>query len=708
MRKHKELIDSRGGAPGERRNQARGVRSRSSRAEEDSCLPFPTDQSKLQKLTERLRDEIVRREAAETALQESERRLDMALSGAELGLWDWDLETGEVVFNERWAEMLGFSLEEIEPHFSAEDALIHPDDKTVHDRVMASHLNGKTPFFECEHRLRCKSGQWRWVLDRGKVVERDKRGRPLRVAGVHVDITDLKTAQEELRESRELFAAFMDFLPAGALILKGDGEIIYVNQFLREVFGASEWIGRSANECARKLTALPLISDGSFSFETDPAARVISFPDANTGDRFFQTSTFPIIQPAKDPLYGVISLDVTEQKRMEDQLRQASKMQAVGTLAGGIAHDFNNILWAISGFTELALDDAPDGTALQSNLRHVLQAAVRAKGLVGQILTFSRQGKPEWKPIDVEPIVMEVVKFLQATVPASICIAVEARPDLEPIMGDSTQIHQVLMNLCTNAAHAMGLEGGCLDIKLGRGRMAAASSADLTENGAPACLTLRVIDTGHGMPTEIMERAFEPYFTTKPLGEGSGLGLAVAHGIVKSHGGTLEVRSRPGSGSEFTITIPFTHEDCTYESHACHDTGGLDAAAHEAASILFVDDELAISDMCNSMLSDLGFQVKTFCSSVEALELFQEQSDLFDLVITDLSMPTMNGVELARRIKHIRPNVPIILCTGYVTSVTERMVSALGIDALMYKPVLMAEMAETIRKTLAEFRGHHT
>jgi CheY-like chemotaxis protein len=293
------------------------------------------------------------------------------------------------------------------------------------------------------------------------------------------------------------------------------------------------------------------------------------------------------------------------------------------------------------------------------------------------------------------PIVKEVVKFLQATIPAGIRIEMEAAPDLQPIMGDPTQIHQVLMNLCTNAAHAMGMEGGNLKIGLGRGYMKASPSSDFTDSVSTACLSLRVVDTGHGMPTEIMERAFEPYFTTKPQGAGTGLGLAVVHGIVKSHGGTLAVKSQPGRGTEFKIKIPFTHKDCRPESQACRDwdlTG--------TARILFVDDELAITDMCNSMLADLGYQVRTFCDGAEALDLFQEQSGQFDLVITDLCMPTMNGVQLACRIKEIRPDVPIILCTGYVTSTTEEMVSRVGIDALMRKPVLMVEMAETIRKTL--------
>ena len=518
---------------------------------------------KLRRANERLREEIARREAAEAALIENQRRLDMALSGAELGLWDWNLRTGEMVFNDRWAEMLGFSLEEIEPLFQAEDMLIHPDERDMHKQAMDSHLDGTTRFFEFEHRLKCKSGSWRWVLDRGKVVERDEKGRPLRVAGIHVDITDLKRAQEELQDSRELFVSFMDFLPGGGLIFKGTGEIIYVNEFLRECFHADQWIGRSVYECAPELIDEGLDRTVSDTCGKTPVMKTISLSDRDGVERFFHTTTFPIARPSKDPLYGVLCVDVSEQRNLEEQLRRANKMQAVGTLAGGIAHDFNNLLFAISGFTELALDQALVGSLMQSHLLNVQQASARAKCLVNQVLTLSRQSKPVRKSVDVTPIVHEVGEFLRATIPATTRIEITSERNLEPILGDPTQIHQVLMNLCTNAAQAIGLEGGVVAIRLCRGFMDEAEPSDTTKKASIPCLSLSVVDTGPGMTNTTVERVFDPYFTTKVPGEGTGLGLAVVHGIVKSHGGRISVESEVGKGSAFTIRIPLSRKRAT-------------------------------------------------------------------------------------------------------------------------------------------------
>lgn len=551
--------------------------------EEEPCkassvpvLPPGTGACSPQALNERLEEEISKRKAAEAALLESERRWELALSGAELGVWDWNLATGEVSFNARWAEMLGFSLEEIEPHVNAEEALIHPGDKAIHDNVMEAHLNGKTPYFECEHRLKCKTGEWIWVLDRGKIVERDDNGKPLRVAGIHVD--------------------------------------------------------------------------------------------------------------------------VTERRRMEESLREASKMQAIGALAGGISHDFNNILLTISGFTELALDRVSDESPVQAHLDQVLKAADRARELVNQIATVSRRKEPQWKPIEVEPIVKEVVKFLQPAIPASITLEVEAEPNLARIIGDPNQIHQVLMNLCTNAAQAIGLNGGVLKIELTQGLMEASQRALSHDSQPRPCLTVRVSDTGRGIPAEIVDRVFEPYFTTKPLGEGSGLGLAIVHGIVKNHDGTLTVKSRTGRGTEFKIDIPIAPpRDARPE---CGSNCSDNICFNGSTEVIFVDDEPSITHLCELILSDLGLRVKTCDSGNSALELFQEHPDRFDLLITDLSMPSMHGLELARRVKDIRPDLPIILCTGYAHSITEESLDKIGIDTLLHKPILKMELAKSIHETL--------
>jgi signal transduction histidine kinase len=382
-----------------------------------------------------------------------------------------------------------------------------------------------------------------------------------------------------------------------------------------------------------------------------------------------------------------------KRKELENQLMQAQKMEAIGTLAGGIAHDFNNILFSIIGFTEISISAVPPGSKLEDNLQRVLNAGIRAGDLVKQILAFSRQTDREIKPVQIKPIAKEALKLIRASLPATIEIHKDIRSD-SPIMADPTQVHQIIMNLCTNAAHAMQDTGGrmvvsLIDVELG---------ADVTDphpDIAPGpFIKLTVSDSGCGIAPEIKDRIFDPFYTTKELGEGTGLGLSVVHGIVKDCGGMVTVESTPGEGSTFNIFFPVIESEQGAEivTRAPLPTG--------TERILFVDDEESHVEMGKQVLELLGYRVTAQTSSREALKVFRAKPDEFDLVVTDLTMPKMTGDVLAKEIMAIRSDMPVILCTGYSGKITPAKAKALGIKEVVMKPAVVEEIARTVRMVL--------
>ena len=368
-------------------------------------------------------------------------------------------------------------------------------------------------------------------------------------------------------------------------------------------------------------------------------------------------------------------------------------MEAIGTLAGGIAHDFNNILGAVIGYTEMALNDNGDNGPLVSNLQEVLKAGKRAKDLVKHILAFSRQADKEVKPIRVKTIVKETLNLLRASIPTTIEIRQFIQSD-GVILADSTQIHQVLMNLCTNAHHAMREAGGELEVSLTNVEL----ESGLTERGLSVVpgsyICLKVSDTGHGMSSEVVDRIFDPFFTTKERDEGTGMGLSVVHGIINSHGGAIRVQSDLGKGSTFEIYLPVIDR----ELKAPRKDNQQIPRGNE--SILFIDDEISLVDIGQQVLELLGYKVVTRTSSLEALELFRAKPDTFDLVITDMTMPNMTGAKLAQEMMSIRPQIPVILCTGYSQQITKEQAKKIGIRQFLLKPIVMDELARTIRNVL--------
>ncbi len=370
-------------------------------------------------------------------------------------------------------------------------------------------------------------------------------------------------------------------------------------------------------------------------------------------------------------------------------------MEAIGTLSGGIAHDFNNMLGVIIGNTEIALDNIPEWNHTQNNLQEIKKASLRATDMVRQIMTFSRmEQKLEFKPVIINKIIEEATNFLRSSIPTSIEIKMDVSEDRATVLADPTQINQVLINLCTNAAHAMDEEGGILSISLGNviiDEKTASLSQDLNPGNYAK---LSVSDTGCGINSEVIEKIFDPYFTTKEVGKGTGMGLSVVHGIVKNHKGSISVSSELEKGTTFDVYFPLVEpeEDSTIEIEE-EITGGNER-------ILFIDDEGSIVFTWKIILENLGYSVTPITSSTEALELFSSDPDKFDLVITDMTMPGMTGDKLAAKLIEIRPGIPIILATGFSEKIDEGKAKSIGIKAYVLKPVVKRNLAKIIRKVL--------
>ncbi len=384
-----------------------------------------------------------------------------------------------------------------------------------------------------------------------------------------------------------------------------------------------------------------------------------------------------------------------EKHFLEARLKHSQKMESIGTLAGGIAHDFNNILTSIIGFTELSLDETRKGTTLEDNLQEVYSAGKRARNLVKQILAFARHSEEEMKPVQVSTIAKEVLKFIRASIPTTITIKTRIESD-SLIMGSATHIHQIFMNLFTNAAQAMEDQGGVLELIINEIQLTSYNSLAIHGLKPGNYLQIKVSDTGEGIDDNIIHSIFEPYFTTKPTGEGTGMGLAVVHGIVESYGGLITVDSEPGKGARFLIYLPIVKKG---KAEGLDEQPVLPSGAER---ILIVDDEPSIVKMSSMVLGQLGYSVTTKTDSLEALELFRSKPWAFDLVISDMTMPNMTGDKLAREFIKVRPDIPVILCTGYSKKISRESIAELGIKAFADKPIVKADLAKVVRKVLDE------
>jgi PAS domain S-box-containing protein len=530
--------------------------------------------------------DITARKQAEAALSESEALWKLALEGTGDGVWDWNLETGEEYISERIKTMFGYGANDVMATAADIDRLTHREDIPKMRLDRQAHLEGRTPVYRNEHRMRCKDGSWKWVLSRGMVIQRDEDGKPLRMVGTHTDITDLKRAE-------------------------------------------------------------------------------------------------------------------TQQQALESQLREAQKLEAIGTLAGGVAHDFNNLLAVILGNLTLAREDVgKDHVALES-LDEIGRASVRARHLVQQILAFSRRQAQELKHLPLRPLVEETLKSMRSLLPAGVQQATDFADPALLVLADGTQVQQVLMNLCTNAWQAM--EGSTGNITVGLHTVAVGTEQAHRLGGIPlgdyACLS--VTDTGPGMDVATQQRIFEPFFTTKAPGSGTGLGLAVVHGIVKAHRGGIEVHSELGVGTRFDVFLPLS-------SAAPVDEVGVDGgpAVSPAAMnpngrhVVYIDDYEAMVFLVGRLLRKAGYQVSTFTSGEDALAWIRSEAGALDLVVSDHNMPGMSGVEVAAELQRLRPGLRTVLISGHVNDQLLAQAAAVGVLDVMPKQDNMAALGESIRQML--------
>jgi PAS domain S-box-containing protein len=524
--------------------------------------------------------------------------------------------------------------------------------------------------------------------------------------GVLMDITDIKTAQEDVRQRRQFLESVLYHAPDAIVTMDAAHRVIDWNPGAVQMFGymPEETFGRPLDELV--ATGDALVEAGAKTHQVLAGQRVEAFETIrhrkDGSPLHVIAAGSPIMVDGQ--IKGVVAVytDITHQKALEHERRgyeariqQMQKMEAIGMLAGGIAHDFNNILSAVIGYAELTLIDTLEAPHIHRNIQQIHDAGMRARDLVQQILTFSRQDEKELKPLQVGSQIKEALKMLRSSLPTTIEIVSGVSSPVDNVMADPTQIHQIVMNLCTNAAQAMEETGGRLNVGLSQVTL---NEEDIRlhpglQTGAYAKLSVQ--DTGAGIPADIVEKIFDPYFTTKEKGKGTGLGLAVVHGIVQSYGGAIAVDSTPGRGTNFHVYLPTIKAALTASPVKISLPDGNER-------ILLVDDEAVIVDFGRQSLERLGYVVDGFTNSMDALEYFRKAPNGYDLIITDMTMPKLPGDLLAQEVFKLRPNMPIILCTGYSSRIDSQKSEALGIRAMLMKPLKLSDLASSVRRVLDE------
>jgi len=663
--------------------------------------------------------DITERIIAETELRKSEQRYRLLAENIRDIIWVLDLDLNYEYVSPSVERLRGYTVEETMAQTLKN--VLTPESYATAAKVLAEELvpekagRRHDPYwsrvFELEMVRKDSSPIWTEVT---ASFLRDKEGNPTSILGITHDITKRKIAEVALRTSEGRFRSLFEESADPNLLIEG-------NLFIDCNRATLDMLRMDTKETILDKSPSDLSPefqpDGMRSDEKAPAMVNLAIEKGSHRFEWVHSRADGTEVPVEVVLTPIISKDstiihaiwrdITERKRAEEErqvyearLMRAQKMEAIGTLAGGIAHDFNNILSAIIGYSELALDDIPDGNPALSSLHEVIKAGDRAKDLVSQILTFSRQAKAEKKIVKVSIIVKEALKLLRSSIPSTINIVQNIDPESPAVFADPTQIHQVIMNLCTNAYQSMMDKGGVMSVSLGKATVDEAFAAGHPPLRPGACAKLTVSDTGCGIEPVVMNRIFEPFFTTKEKNRGTGLGLATVHGIVSELSGSIVMESLPGHGSTFDVFLP-----------------GFAAEAQEKASpdanisqgngerVLIVDDETAILEFAKTMLEGMGYRVSTTSSSNSALELFKRDPSAYDLVITDQTMPGLTGVQLAKKLMKIRKDIPVILITGYSETVSSETALKQGIKIYLEKPFTRNALASAIYKAFYEPPG---
>lgn len=663
--------------------------------------------------------QLDRAQASRTALEASEERYALAMTGTGEGHWLWDIPAGKVYISDKLAEIFGLPggagvLRDVD-YF---DSLpLHPEDRERVHHNRNEHLAGHTPRLDHEFRIVLREGgEVRWVRTRAQCF-RDGTGQPRRMAGSTVDVTERRRADEALQQSEERYTLAMAGSRGGHWVYDAATDSLFVSPKLNEMFGLDPRTPASSRgDYFRKIPIHPddqhiqaAMAEDMLSGRSERAefeCRIV-LPQ---GTRWMLTRAQRFVEAERGTVrVAGVSIDITERKeaemerqRLGEQLRQAQKLEAIGTLAGGIAHDFNNILSAILGYGELAQRAAEEGSPLRRHIDASISAGQRAKSLVERILAFSRSGLGQRVPVHVATVVSEALDALMPTLPPNMRLVRSIASGDVGVMGDPTQVHQVVLNLCANAIQAMR-NGGRLDVRLDEFQVGEPLTVLTARLPGGAYLRLQVEDSGSGMAPELLRRIFDPFFTTKEVGVGTGLGLSLVHGIVGDLGGGIDVRSEPGRGSCFTVYLPAT------PAFAPTKIGSPPPVPRgHGETILLVDDEEPLVRLGEEMLAELGYEPVGFVRAEAALDAFAAAPGRFDLILSDESMPGLTGSEMCRRMRAIRDDIPLILMSGFVTPTLMEAARTLGASEVIGKPPGSETIAHALHKALAVLRNQRS
>jgi PAS domain S-box-containing protein len=651
-----------------------------------------------------LEKRIAQLESNAWALREREKRYNLLLDSLDDGAVLLDAEGNIVIWNKGAEKIFGMRADEVMGHncLDVQWPTIRLDGSwmTPHDHPGMVTLRTGEPCREALVGVIGYAGDVRWTsVNTARVPLSGGDDGAFAVAISFADVTDRRKVEEALRESEERFRRLFEEAPIAIQGYSSEGIVRYWNKANETTYGYSkeEAVGKNILDliipAEKREQAARIIRHGARTGEMPPSGELLLRHKNGTRVPVL-SSHVAIIRRSKETELYCLDNDLTEQKRLQAELQQAHKMEVIGTLTGGIAHDFNNILSIIIGNCELALDDVPPWNPAHFFLQEIQKAGSRGTAIVRQMLTFCRKTEVAPKPMHLVPVFEDVLRFIRATIPTTIDIRHEMLTKEDTICSDPTIIHQVLMNLCSNAAHAMEQTGGAIVIRM-QNIFLDAGMPDIPPGLASGkYIQLMVTDTGPGIDPAIINRIFDPYFTTKEIGKGTGMGLAVVQGIVNSHNGAVAVTNRPGRGATFTVYLPLT------DASPGEETWKPKILELGDETILFVDDEKSIVDMCSKMLTRLGYRVETAMTPLAALDKFHSNPKHFDLVITDMTMPQMTGLQLTKRIKAVNPKMPVVLCTGFSAYITPENAQAMDIQGYLMKPIVKLEMARTVRQVL--------
>lgn len=644
----------------------------------------------------RMRDE---RHRVEETLLTAETRLRLATQASNIGPWDWDLQTNEVYFSPEWKRQIGYDDDELPSQLSEWESRLHPEDR---DRILAAanaYRADPSIGYDVDFRLRHKDGSYRWINTKA-TLRPDANGRLTRMLGCHVDITERKRMEERLRDSEVLYHSLVENLSQSIFRKDLAGRFTFANQRLCELIGKplGDLLGKTDADLFPPELAERYRSDDTLVTETGQPLELVEVIETAGGrKRFIQTVKTPL-RGTDGRMVGIqgICWDITEKKNLEDQSLRGQRLESLGTLAGGIAHDLNNVLAPILMSIEILRIKYPDVGAGRV-LTTIESSAQRGAEMVKQVLTFARGVQGERIPLQIGHIIKEVAQILKQTFPKAIEIRTTLAHPVWQIMGDATQLHQVLMNLCVNARDAMP-HGGTLALEAGNFVIDQSFAAMNVEAKPGPYVVLSVKDTGTGIPPDVLERMFEPFFSTKTLEKGTGLGLSTVRGIVKSHGGFVKVSSEAGQGSEFRVYWPATPSTAPVQPRPDHGSS-LPIASGEV--ILVVDDEEAILNIAKQTLETFGYQVLTASDGAQAIALCVQHRQI-KLMLTDMIMPIMNGFATIKGVRHIAPHIKIIAATGLGLDKDGKGPNLPQVDAFLQKPYTAECLVKTIHQVLKE------